>query len=153
MKTRAATNSWDCAIRSSGRRTTQHTLLELMVFWMERLWRLIATIASDTFMRPSCARTHATTTTLVDITNDWQFPSTKSLCSQIQTLRYIVSTDLNGKSGVVVDFNNEIARYVVIAEGSAKTVNVKPQNVLPAYMGCEKEKMVALAKELSNQDE
>jgi hypothetical protein len=53
----------------------------------------------------------------------------------------------------VVDFNNEIGRYVIIAEGSSKTVNVKPQNVLPAYMGCEKEKMVALAKELSNQDE
>ena len=60
---------------------------------------------------------------------------------------------LNGKLGVVVEFNHEIGRYVVIVEGSSKTVNVKPQNVLPAYMGCEKEKMVALAKELSNKEE
>ena len=59
---------------------------------------------------------------------------------------------LNGKLGVVVEFNHEIGRYVIIVEGSSKTVNVKPDNILPAYMGCEKEKMIARAKELSNKE-
>jgi hypothetical protein len=60
---------------------------------------------------------------------------------------------LNGKVGSVVEFNHEIGRYVIIVTGVSKTVYVKPQNILPAYIGCKKEEMVALAKGLSNQDE
>lgn len=61
--------------------------------------------------------------------------------------------ELNGRLGVVDHFNDEIGRYNVIVEGSSKAVNVKPQNILPAYVGCDKNEMVALAKKLSNEDE
>ena len=60
---------------------------------------------------------------------------------------------MNGKLGVIETFNDELGRYVVIVEGVSKTVNVKPQNLLPAYMGSEKEEMVKLAIELSKEDE
>lgn len=56
---------------------------------------------------------------------------------------------LNGELGTIIDFNDELGRYEVILEGSSKTVNVKPQNLLPAYMGCEKEEMINLALGLS----
>ena len=60
---------------------------------------------------------------------------------------------LNGKLGVIETFNDELGRYVVIVEGVSKTVNVKPQNLLPAYIGSEKEEMVKLAIELSKEEE
>lgn len=61
--------------------------------------------------------------------------------------------DLNGKIGVVEGFNHELGRYKVILEGKSKAVNVKPQNLFPAYMGCEKEAMIEKAKKLSNDRE
>ena len=59
---------------------------------------------------------------------------------------------LNGKLGIITEFDHDIGRYKVIVEGSSKTVNVKPQNLLPAYMGCDKEEMVDLAKRLSSEE-
>jgi len=38
-------------------------------------------------------------------------------------------------------------------EGISKTANIKPQNLLAAYMGCDKWEMVELVMTLSNDDE
>jgi len=61
------------------------------------------------------------------------------------------ATHLNGKFGVVAEFDEEIGRYKVIVEGVSRTVNVKPQNLLPAYTGCDKWEMVNLAEKLSRE--
>ena len=60
---------------------------------------------------------------------------------------------LNGKLGIATGFDCELGRYTVIVEGSSQRVNVKPQNLIPAYMGCEKEVMINLALELSSEHE
>jgi len=63
------------------------------------------------------------------------------------------ATHLNGKLGVIAEFDHDIGRYKVIVEGVSKTINVKPQNLLPAYMGCDTWEMVKLVMTLSNDDE
>ena len=56
---------------------------------------------------------------------------------------------LNGKVGVIQDWNAEAGRYAVKVVGRKELAAVKPKNLLPAYMGCDKKKVIDLAKKLS----
>lgn len=56
---------------------------------------------------------------------------------------------LNGKVGVIQDWNVEAGRYAVRVVGRKELATVKPQNVLPAYMGCDKKEVIEFARRLS----